>query len=46
MIKWHVFYRIKKGKITMEIKVILKEIDYENYFGDNNIDVKNIKGKI
>lgn len=26
----------------MEIKVLLKEIDYENYFGDNNIDVKNI----
>lgn len=26
----------------MEIKVILKDIDYENYFGDNNIDIKHI----
>lgn len=26
----------------MEIKVLLKEIDYENYFGDNNIEIKHI----
>lgn len=26
----------------MEIKVILKDINYENYFGDNNIEIKHI----